>query len=103
MSAYFTIYRHSHFILLNFSDKAVVNLNLLTLRPVLIIGCAFVYHDLLNQCIQNLCGELGGIRAVFDTLNPLSGIDRCLLFCSQFGFQLADLCKQIFLLRLILL
>ena len=103
MSAYFTVYRHSHFILLNFSDKAVVNLNLLTLCPILIIGCALVYHDFLDQRIQKFCGELGGIRAVFDTLNPPSGIDCRLLFGCQFGFQSGDRFKQFLLLRLILL
>ena len=61
--------------LLDFADKAVVDVNIL-LSHTALIG-SFVNNDLFNQRIQKLRCQFGGIGVLLDKGNPSLRIDSC--------------------------
>ena len=65
--------RHSSCKSINFTDKAVVNLNLLFPHTVIAFR-GFVNDDFLNQRIQKLGGQFGGIGILLNEVNPLLGV-----------------------------
>ena len=73
---------HFHFSI-NFADKAVINFNRLSFHTVLAV-LALVYHDLLNQRIEQVGGKLCGTRAFLNARYPLFSVDYTLLF-GDFG------------------